>query len=100
MWPDDCARRLLTSPPTQTAPTRCSSNRRICDVRSLTDKTCRVCSVGNNSPKSHCDLDCLLIKISIQLSHELNTDEIRKLNMNGSWNEKWIEIKPLSGGGQ
>ena len=82
MCPDDCARKLVTSPVTQTEPTCFSSNRLTCVVSSETDKTLRpalrdsVGSVapelpgegGNNSPKSHCDLDCLLIKIPIHLT--------------------------------
>jgi hypothetical protein len=32
---------------------------------------CRLCSSKNNSPKSHCDLIGLLIKTSIQSSHEI-----------------------------
>jgi hypothetical protein len=34
----------------------------------------RVAASGNNPPKSNCDLVCLLIKISIQLSHGLNVE--------------------------
>ena len=61
MWPEDCARRLVTSPVTQTWPTDFSSNRLTCAVNSETDKTFLVCSVGNSSPKSHCDLDLVTI---------------------------------------
>src|SRR5213083_2887318 len=78
MCPELCARRFVTSPVTQTWPTCFSSSRRICSVSSLTDNTRRICSVGNSSPKSHWDLVCLLIKIPIQLSHEMKTDETRK----------------------
>src|SRR5450759_2016462 len=61
MWPELCARKFVTSPLTQTWPTCFSSSRLICVVSSETDNTLRVCSGGNNSPKSHCDLDCLPI---------------------------------------
>src|ERR1039457_6205955 len=64
MWPEDWARRFVTSPVTQTWPTCFSSNRLTCAVSSLTDRTFCVCSAGNSSPKSHCDLAGLLIKIN------------------------------------
>src|ERR1041384_4048916 len=57
MWPELCSRKLVTSPDTQTSPICCSNNRRTCVVSSLTDKTRRVCSVGNSSPKSHSDFE-------------------------------------------
>src|SRR6266511_553063 len=57
MWPELCARRLVTSPVTQTRPSSFSSRRFTCDVNSLTVSTRRVGSVGNNSPKSHWDLE-------------------------------------------
>src|SRR5438105_3789594 len=57
MWPELWRRKLVISPVTQTRPTCCSSKRRICQVSSVTERTLRdVCSTGNNSPKSHCDL--------------------------------------------
>src|SRR5271169_3554440 len=64
MWPELCACRFVTSPVTQIEPTCFSSNRLTCAVNSETDKTLRVASAGNSSPKSHCDLD-LLIEISL-----------------------------------
>src|SRR5688572_15820850 len=63
MCPELCTRRLVISPETQTWPTCFSSSRRTCSVSSLTDNTRRVCSVGNSSPKSHWDLDCLFADI-------------------------------------
>src|SRR5471030_1102864 len=60
MWPEDCAQKLLTSPLTQIEPICFSRSRRICSVSSPTEKTLRVVSVGNSSPKSHCDLDLLI----------------------------------------
>src|ERR1017187_3464036 len=60
MWPELCARRFVTSPVTQIDPTCFSSSDLTCAVNSETDKTLRVASVGNNSPKSHCDLDLLI----------------------------------------
>src|SRR5271169_4672680 len=60
MWPELCARRFVTSPVTQIEPTDFSSNRLTCAVNSETDKTLRVASAGNNSPKSHCDLLLLI----------------------------------------
>src|SRR5690349_10127321 len=62
MCPEACARRFVISPLTQTWPTCFSSSRFTCDVNSLTDSTRRVCSVGNNSPKSHWDFVCLLME--------------------------------------
>src|SRR5437867_1139370 len=64
MWPELCARKLVTSPVTQTRPSSFSSRRLTCEVNSLTVRTRRDGSLGNNSPKSHCDLVCLLIEIA------------------------------------
>src|SRR5260221_9836155 len=64
MWPEDCARRLLPSPLTQTWPTCFSSNARIRDVSSDTDKTLRSSAAGNNSPKFHWDLEGLLTELT------------------------------------
>ena len=71
MWPEDCARKFVTSPVTQIDPICFSSSDLTCAVNSETDKTLRVCSAGlvapklpceggNSSPKSHCDLDLLV----------------------------------------
>src|ERR1017187_4230053 len=79
MWPELCARRLVTSPVTQIDPTCFSSSDLTCAVNSETDKTLRVCSVRNNSPKSHCALD-LLIKFKfhheIHETHEKENDQL------------------------
>src|SRR5437773_12100015 len=73
MCPELCARRLVTSPVTQTQPISFSSNRRTFVVNSETVKTRRVAAVGNNSPKSHCDFDSLGICLCRQLlRHPLN----------------------------
>src|ERR1041384_1536670 len=63
MCPELCARKFVTSPLTQTSPTCFSSSRLICVVSSPTEKTLRVCSVGNSSPKSHWDLDVRSVAI-------------------------------------
>src|SRR6187397_250969 len=55
MCPELWTRRLVASPVTQIWPICFSSNRLICSVSSLTESTRRICSVGNSSPKSHCD---------------------------------------------
>src|ERR1039458_8604729 len=61
MWPEVWLRRFVTSPVTQISPTCFSSRRLICHVSSVTVSTLRICSNGNSSPKSHCDLTGLAI---------------------------------------
>src|SRR5450756_712819 len=87
MWPELCARKFVTSPLTQTWPTCFSSSRLICAVSSETDKTLRVCSGGNNSPKSHCDLVCLPIsfkpikpQLAVPKQAKAGLDQGRKKN--------------------
>src|SRR5438309_10936361 len=79
MWPELWMRRLVTSPVTQTRPTSFSSSRFTCDVNSLTVSTRRVVSAGNNSPKSHWDLDCLPTRtksLKLEIVHYATQDAI------------------------
>ena len=85
MWPEDWARRLVTSPVTQTWPTDFSSNRLTCAVSSETDKTFLVCSVGNSSPKSHCDLDLLTVFATQICIENIFTAFPPLFNFNSDW---------------